>query len=264
MLPTVKLGKLNVTRLIIGGNPFSGGSHFSSKLDKEMRNWYTVERIKQTLREAEQAGLNTFLGRADSHIMRMLNEYRNQRGRLQWIAQTAPEMASVVANIDRAVANGASAVFLHGGMTDKMFRAGDFDRLRPWVDHIREKGVPCGMGTHNTDVLRHAVETRLPVDFFMTCFYDICLRGEVYLEEDRQAMTDLIRQIGTPCIAYKIMAASRNQPQEAFEYAYRRIKATDAVCVGVFTKHQAKQVAEDAEFCRRFGPLSQPAALPAR
>ncbi|MFQ6131476.1 MAG: hypothetical protein ACE5R4_05535 [Armatimonadota bacterium] len=262
MLPTVKLGSLDVTRLIIGGNPFSGGSHFSGERDKQMRDWHTVERIKQTLREGEQAGINTFLGRADNHIMRMLNEYWNEGGTLQWIAQTAPERASQPANIDQAVGFGASAVFLHGGMSDKMFRAGNFDQLRPWVDHVRKKGVACGMATHNTEVLRHAVDTELPVDFFMTCFYDVYVRGDVYLPEDREAMTDLILQINAPCIAYKVMAAARNDPEEAFEYAYRRIKATDAVCVGIFTKHHPTQVADNAEYCRRFSRLSpSPAAI---
>ncbi|MCX7048364.1 MAG: ACT domain-containing protein, partial [Candidatus Sumerlaeota bacterium] len=42
----------------------------------------TVERIKDTLRRAENSGLNAFLGRGDRHIIRMLEEYRNEGGTL--------------------------------------------------------------------------------------------------------------------------------------------------------------------------------------
>jgi hypothetical protein len=33
-LPTVKLGEHDISRLIIGGNPFSGGSHTSVEMDR--------------------------------------------------------------------------------------------------------------------------------------------------------------------------------------------------------------------------------------
>jgi len=36
MLPTVKIGSTEVYRLIVGGNPFSGNSHFSEEMDWQM------------------------------------------------------------------------------------------------------------------------------------------------------------------------------------------------------------------------------------
>lgn len=33
MLPTIKIGDNDITRLIVGHNPFSGNSHVSEKLD---------------------------------------------------------------------------------------------------------------------------------------------------------------------------------------------------------------------------------------
>src|ERR1035441_1157555 len=40
-LPTVKFGKFEITRLIVGSNPFYGYSHFNHTLDQLMREWYT-------------------------------------------------------------------------------------------------------------------------------------------------------------------------------------------------------------------------------
>ncbi len=257
MLPTVRLGTLEVTRLVIGGNPFSGHAHAPGDVGRAMLDWYTVARIKQTLQEAEAAGINTFLGRADNHVMRLLREHWNEGGTINWIAQTAPECASVEANIDQLVGSGAKAAYLHGGMVDRLYRAGNFDAVPPWVEHIRQHDIPAGMATHNVQVLRLAVSSGLPVDFFCTCFYDIYLRGEEYLPEDRDAMGAAVRETPKPCVAYKIMAAGRNDPEEAFEYAYRHIKPIDTVCVGVFTKDHPTQVADNAALCRRFSPLSQ-------
>ena len=81
-LPTVRFAGRDVTRLIIGGNPFSGNSHFSSEMDNEMLDYFTNERIKATLFECERQGLTAMQSRADRHIFRMLREYRNEGGRL--------------------------------------------------------------------------------------------------------------------------------------------------------------------------------------
>ena len=48
------------------------------------------------------------------------------------------------------------------------------------------------------------------------------------------------------------MAAGRNEPREAFKYAYENIKPVDAVVIGVYTKHQPDQVQEDADLTREF------------
>ena len=56
MLPTIKLGSLEVTRLIIGGNPFSGNSHVNESLSEAMRDYFTTARIKETLSAARSTG----------------------------------------------------------------------------------------------------------------------------------------------------------------------------------------------------------------
>lgn len=39
MLSRVRIGDLEVSRLILGGNPFSGFSHQSPEMDQEMMHW---------------------------------------------------------------------------------------------------------------------------------------------------------------------------------------------------------------------------------
>ena len=98
-LPTISLGPHQVSRLIIGGNPFSGGSHTSPEMDQAFVDYYSTANIKAALRESEAHGINTAQLRGDRHIMRILHEYRQEGGRLQWIAQTASELRDLPGNI---------------------------------------------------------------------------------------------------------------------------------------------------------------------
>ena len=93
-LTNITLGSLPISRLILGGNPFSGFSHQTPAKDREMVAYFTTTRIKETLRQAESLGINTLLARTDRHIMRTLQEYWNEGGRIQWIAQTADQELS--------------------------------------------------------------------------------------------------------------------------------------------------------------------------
>jgi hypothetical protein len=251
-LPRIRIGDHEVSRLIVGGNPFSGNSHQSGQLSREMRDYYTNEKIKETLRECERCGINTIQARGDNHIMRMLNEYWNEGGRLQWIAQTASERASIPANIGQIASYGAIACYHHGSKTDRLFREGKLDSVKDVLAAMRDKGMAAGLGTHDPAIIRYAEDSNFGVDFYMMAFYNLSKRGEVYLSEDKEAACKIIREVDKPFLAFKIMAAGRNDPHEAFRYAYENIKPTDAVVVGVFTKYQPNQVHEDADLAKQF------------
>lgn len=251
-LPTIRIGNHDVSRLIVGGNPFSGNSHQSGELSREMRDYYTNEKIKETLRECERCGINTIQARGDNHIMRMLNEYWNEGGKLQWIAQTASERASIPANIGQIASIGAIACYHHGSKTDSLYKAGKIDTVKDVLAVMKDKGMPAGLGTHDPEVIRYAQDNNFGADFYMLAFYNLSKRNEEYLPEDRAEACQIIQEVDKPFLAFKIMAAGRNEPNEAFEYTYENIKPTDAVVVGVFTKHHPNQVQEDVELARKF------------
>ncbi len=253
-MPMTTLGSLEVSRFIVGGNPFSGNSHRSAELSAKMRRWWTVARIKDCLRECESLGVNALLARGDNHIQRLLLEYRDEGGTIQWIAQTAPERKSVEANIRQIHGAGAEACYLHGGMADGIFREGDPEVMRDWIALIKDLGMVAGLASHNRRFPLLAEEMDLGCDFYLCCFYDLYGRGGEYYEaEDRVAMCRTIRQLDRPCVAYKILAAGRNEPESAFKYAFSEIKPGDPVCVGVYTEHHSDQIREDVALTIRFG-----------
>jgi hypothetical protein len=64
-------------------------------------------------------------------------------------------------------------------------------------------------------------------------------------------MTELIQGLSKPVIHYKVMAAGRNDPAEALQYVARSMRPTDAVRVGIFTKHKPDMLKEDVTLLER-------------
>ena len=61
MLPTVNFCGIEMTKMLIGANPFGGFSHQNKARDEQMRNYHTPERIIETWNRAWKAGINTFV-----------------------------------------------------------------------------------------------------------------------------------------------------------------------------------------------------------
>jgi hypothetical protein len=252
----VNIGNISLSRLILGGNPFSGISHQTPEMDLAMRRYYTVDRIKQTLREAEAIGVNTLIARADHHIIRLLHEYRDEGGTIQWFAQTCPEYGDHEASVVRAAATGAKGCFIHGGVMDQLLAKCRLNEIPPVIDMIREKGMLAGVAGHNPAVHEWA-ESNLDLDFHMCSYYNPSSRDERaehvsgseewFLEKDRRIMTDLIRTLSRPVIHYKVMAAGRNDPADALNQVAKSMRESDAVCVGVFTKERPDMFRENVE-----------------
>ena len=255
-LGMINIGHLSISRLIIGGNPFSGFSHQGSKKDMEMRHYYTTRRIKETLRQAEQLGINTFIGRADHHIMRVLLEYWDEGGTIQWVAQTCPEIGSTSRGADNAINGGAKACFIHGGQTDFLFANSKLEELPLAIAQIRDAGMPAGIAGHNPKVFEW-VEGNLNLDFYMCSYYNSAHRDEHaehisgmpewFKPQDRDIMVKLIQRLSKPVIHYKVLAAGRNDPKAAFEFVARHLRPQDAVCVGIYTKDQPRMLEEDLQ-----------------
>ena len=250
LLPTIRIGSARVTRLIVGGNPFSGNSHQGRAMDVEMRNYYTVQRIKDTLRQCEKAGINTWQSRGDNFITRVLNEYRMEGGSLQWIAQTASERRDTIANIHQIAQFEPIAVYHHGTRTDRLYLNGKLEEVGRYIDEIRSLGFPAGVGTHLPEVVLRCEEMGLNPDFYMLSFYNCTDKGDGYDPEDRVKACEVMRRISRPFLAFKVMAAGRNDPMDALRFAFRNIKPTDAVVVGVYTKNDPDQVFENASIAR--------------
>jgi hypothetical protein len=255
MLPSVDFCGLDVTRLIIGANPFGGYSHQNQERDQEMREYYSVARIKETWRRAEAAGINTMITNNETpHVMKAVREYLAEGGSLQWIAQVnCREKPDMTEAIDQVVSIGCRALYFHGALVDDAYLREDAETVRAWCDYARSRGMPVG-------VAGHAPEAHLWVDAMdITDFHAVCFfncgslhsgKGHKFQLGDIRPAVECIRRIQRPCIGYKIMGAGRIDPRMAFEYAFQEIKVADVVNVGMYRGDKDDVVEENAAMVR--------------
>jgi len=274
-LPKVKFGNAEITRLIIGSNPFYGYSHFNGILDRTMREWYTQERKLEVLCRCEEVGVNTWQVHYNDQPMQDIRRYRAEGGKMSIIMLGDFAMMkdlSIVSKVAKEVK--PLGIGHHGNRTDERFRNGEMDKVREFLKAVRDSGVMVGLSTHNPAVIDAVESQGWDIDYYMTCLYRVSRTpeearkelgeaplGETFLERDPERMTKVIRQTKKPCLAFKVLGAGRHISsgatiEAAVRYALTNIKPTDAIIMGMFPCFK-DEPRENADMVRRI--LSSPA-----
>jgi hypothetical protein len=279
LLPTIKLGPNQVTRLIIGGNPIYGYSHFNRVLSQAMTSWHTPERVVELLKHCEASGINTWQNSYAAQTLSDLDRFRAEGGKMHWLSLGKPDWDEHPERIEEVARRKPIGIAPHGGLNERLHRQGKLNVLTDLLKRIRDTGVLVGLSAHNPALVELSEEKGWDVDYYMCCLYylsrpreefqkllgaDLPL-GEIYLPSDPPRMFGVIKQARKPCLALKILAAGRRvesaaQVRQSFENAFANIKPTDAVIVGMWQQF-GDQVGENARLvraiCAKSGP--QPA-----
>ena len=277
-MPRVQLGSYDVSRLIVGSNPILGYSHLSGTMSRIMTDYYTPERIQQLLLRCLEMRINCWQSSAHERVDEALRTLRDGGRDIRWIFLASnPHLDDAAALRDIVRRNKPIAIVHHGGVSDALWREGKIEKAHDFAKRVKDLGVLAGLSAHNPDVIRNAEDKGWGLDLYMTCLYRVTrtaeelkkefgmaetpLGGSVYLPGDPARMCEVIRGVKRPCLAFKILAAGRRceRPQDveaAFELAFKNIKKSDAVIVGMFPRYR-DEAAEDAALARRFSSLSQ-------
>ena len=243
-LPLRKIGNVAVSRLIIGGNPISGNAHSRDLpyVSSLMRKYFTDEKCLETLQICEECGINTAQLRTDSQIVRILDKYWKQGGKMQWIAQIKPrkpDISDIMNDIRMAFDNGAIGGYLQGQVADRLVREGRIDLVQKAWENIKANGTIAGVGGHLLDVIIACEKAGMKPDFYMKT-----LHLSDYWSANRQPPNDNIwsvtpektiefmKKVNKPWIAFKVLAAGAIHPQQGFKYAFEN--GADFICVGMF------------------------------
>jgi hypothetical protein len=265
-LPCVRWGRHEITRLLVGHNPIKGQSHYSPQLSREMREWFAEDpsRAVGLLRRSEQLGINT-CQMGDQRIEELLRAHYAEGGRLQWIATFYSKPGEGKEELARILNMQPKPIGIQqlGNNSDWLMREGKMDLALENLRMFRDAGVLVGLGSHNHEVIDYVENKGWDLDFYQCCFYRSWFglnrtenaRGEVFAEEDRQAMVHTIRQVSKPCMAFKVLGANRHcgtpaQVEGALRFALENIKPTDVVLLGMWQKHK-DQVAENVGYARK-------------
>jgi hypothetical protein len=268
-LPKVKFGKYELSRLIVGANPFYGYSHFNRILDSHMREWCTPEKVCEVLRGCELNGINTWQFSEHERSLPDIRRHQETGGKLQWIVLSGRRLESERGMIAQVAKMKPMGIVHHGGVTDSCFRKGQMSKVQDFLKKVRQSGVMVGMSTHTPAVIEYVEQRNWDIDFYMTAVYCVTRPaeetrkmlggelplGEVYLDQDPARMYRVVRQTRKTCLAFKILAAGRrcDSPMEldrAFKFAFDSIKPQDCVIVGMYPRY-SDQVKENADRVRR-------------
>ena len=175
-------------------------------------------------------------------------------------------------------ANPAFLRIVHAEDLDALQRVGSADLYvdpedrRAWQERIAVEGVVRDfVCRHRTldgreiwlEETARAVEERgWAPDFYMVCMYHIdgykgklgIEQDEKFKHEDRKKALEAIGKLPKPCFAYKILAAGRIAPREAFREVFSAVKPSDGVTVGMFPPDGSTGdiVAENAALVEEF------------
>lgn len=265
-IPMGNIGNLEISRLICGGNLFSGFAHSRDLIyvSGVLRQYFTDDKIIETLSKSEQQGINTAILRQDDQILRIVNRYQEEEdGHIQWIVQIKPnqyDLDSFRRDIDLAIANGAVGAYIQGGVGDKLVQDGNTVLIEEVVEYARDQGVLSGIGAHSIRVPMACEKAGISPDFYMKTvhhpeYWTFNPEGEpmddfhvssgkshdnVWCADPEQTI-EFMESVNTPWIGFKVLAAGAIRPKEGFQYAFDN--GADFICVGMFDFHVSEDVA---------------------
>lgn len=236
-------------------------------------DYFTAQRVVDAFFEAEELGYTACLPLANGFMLRVIRQYRNEGGRMNWIFQPYPAV-DIAVNVRQMKACDPIAVYHQGTTADGLVEAGKIDVLRDNLKKLRELGKPVGLGTHVPETILRSENEDWGVDFYMACLHNTRKRGGEessfitgktkhlkFFMEDRPLMYRVIRQVRKPCIAFKVLSGGQifygRKPEEfpalteaAFREVLENIKPTDLMTVGFFQRDK-DQLRENARIVQK-------------
>lgn len=264
-VPKMKFGGVEISRMVLGVNPFYGFAHFNNNFGVAMKEWYTQDKVCSIMHQCNRYGINAFnyvhLDRAPQDLAR----FQAEGGKMHLIIQVSAGVeASMLVKTLKPL-----ALHRQGEVVDKAYQNGEMNTVKEWCKQVRDLGVLVGVGTHKPEVIAQVEEEGWDVDFYAGCVYNrtrtneevkkvlngetLEMSGEIYLQSDPPRMYRVMRQTKKPCFAFKILAAGRIPDRaldQAFRTAFESIKPTDGVYVGMFPRVK-DEVKENAERVHR-------------
>jgi len=258
-MPTGRIGKLTVSRLLSGGNLISGWAHSRDLqyVPSLMRAYNTPEKVMDTLQLLEEHGVNSIIADPRKNVMDVFGRYWKERGgRIQWIAEGHPGADDWKTNIKQSIDFGASAVYVQGVIGDKWLKEGHLDLLGKCVEFVKSQGVPAGIGAHKLEVIVESEKNNYGAEFYVKTLhhgkYWSCRRpdqaldvvdnpADNYWDMYPEKTIAFMQEVKKPWIAFKTLAAGAIRPESGFRYAFEN--GADFICVGMFDFQVAANVA---------------------
>ena len=270
-LPFGKIGKHEISRLVMGGNLIGGWSHARDLIyaDQLFKAYNSERKVYETLVLGESAGINTInIGFASNDLLR---KYKKATGsKIKVISQIAADVkdeSTLFNEMYKAINFGADILQIQGNWVDWMTRDQHVDRIGRLLEKIRQEGFTAGLGAHTIDSLIACKEQGIIPDYYMKTmhhdkYWSATPRenrvpfeqdGPVSLDHNKyhqnifdgfpERTVEFFKDSSVPLMGFKVLAAGALEPADGFQYAFEN--GADFICVGMFDF----QIVEDVNVC---------------
>jgi uncharacterized membrane protein YphA (DoxX/SURF4 family) len=258
-LPKGKIGKYEISRLVLGGNLIGGWAHSRDLLyvPSLFRAYNTERKIFETLMLAEKAGINTI--NIGFPTIETMAKYKKMTGsNIQVIVQVHPDMEKndYFVNIHKAIDAGMDIIQIQGNWCDWLVRDNKLDVIDKMLEKIRGQGYTAGLASHTVDSLIVCEENGIIPDYYMkTMHHDnywsahprenrvpFEVDGTKHLDHNRfhdnlfclfpDKTTAFVERAKVPVMGFKVLAAGAIEPKDGFNWAFQN--GADFICVGMF------------------------------
>ncbi len=259
-MPGGKIGAVEISRLICGGNLISGYAHSRDLIyvSSLLKHYFTEERIFETWALCEQHGINTMVASSsDPRVGRLYQDYVKRGGKIQYIAQVNPTPDDLTTSTRMAADAGASGAFLLGNLGDKWSREGAVGRIGEVVEIIKDHQLIAGVAAHALRTPMAIEKAGIAVDYYVKTLHQDNYWSKRRPDQTQEPIDNykvdnywcmdaaetiaFMAKIKRPWIAYKVLAAGAIPPREGLRYAFE--SGADYALVGMFDFQIASNVA---------------------
>lgn len=264
IIPKGKIGKHEVSRLVMGCNPMGGWSHSRdlSYVGNLSKHWHTPTKMKETWAIGEKAGLN--ITNLTSGMYPTFNEYKKETGsRMVNVLQAmlgktqSPANSDPYAEIKKMINEGADIIYIQGETTDAFVQDKNFDIIQGAMDLIRSSGLPAGIGAHSLQSILATIKAGITPDFYYKTFHhdkywsatprenrveynkwsmnpviDHNMWNDNMWDQFNEQTIDAFKTIKVPLFGFKVLAAGAIQPSDGIRWAFEN--GADFVCLGMY------------------------------
>jgi hypothetical protein len=259
VLPKGKVGKHEISRLVLGCNPMGGWSHSRdlSYVGQLSKHWHTATKMKETWAVAEQAGIN-FCNLVEFQY-NTFNEYKKETNSkmLNNCQCSIGKPDDRLAPVKKAVDDGADFIYIQGENVDGLAKSNAIDVLLKTVDYIRSQGLQAGVGAHSIKSIHASINAGVKPDYYFKTFHHDKYWSVTPPENRKEYPTyptspitdrnqwndnmwdqfyeqtiETFNAIDVPFFGFKVLAAGSIQPSNGIRWAYEN--GADFVCLGMY------------------------------
>jgi hypothetical protein len=258
-LPMGRIGNVEFSRLMLGGNLISGYAHARDLeyVAHLMKRYNSDAKIIETLEIAELHGINVVNSWVRDGIAHLQHHWK-RGGKMKWIAQARLDGNGGLDQFKQAADLGAVAIHITGDGADALVAQNRVDKIGETLEFIRSRKCLAGIGAHGLGTILACEDARLTPDFYIKTFhshdYHTAPRPDETGDLGRydnswcknpEEVAEVMLTIKQPWIAFKVLAAGAIPPQRGFRHAFEG--GADFILVGMFDW----QIEEDVQITKQ-------------